>query len=127
MLKQITLTAIAVPAVLAVTAGTASAHECINASKQNQAAGVQIVISDDGIEWISDGLQRRIDKGLVDLETGEGFHGLIGFDIDGDGVADLSTWIVGPTGEIPDAAQDNGAECEGIVDVEYYFTNCVEA
>ena len=67
------------------SAGIASAHECINISKKNQAAGVQIVFGEgDAPVWVSSGLQKRIDAGLVDLETGDGFHGLIGIDFDGD-------------------------------------------
>ncbi|HWJ11282.1 MAG TPA: hypothetical protein VNS46_18015 [Nocardioides sp.] len=105
-----------------VTSGVASAHECVNISKKNQAAGVQIVFGDgDAPVWVSAGLQRRIDAGLVDLETGEGFHGLIGIDFDGDSVADVATYIVGPDGEIPSQAQDRGAPCAGVVDFEALF------
>ena len=79
--------------------------------------------------WISNGLQRRIDQGVVDPLTGEGFHGLIGFDLDGDGVADVSTWVgVGPEGtEIPDNAQENGPACRGLTNLFVYLTTCVEA
>ncbi|MBM0126409.1 hypothetical protein [Pimelobacter simplex] len=109
-------------AVAALVAAPASAHECVNISKQNQAAGVQIVFGEgDAPVWISNGLQKRIDAGLVDLETGDGFHGLIGFDFDGDSVADVATYIVGPGGEIPPEAQDNGAPCNGVVNFEAYF------
>ena len=49
--------------------------------------------------YISQGLQERLEHGVIDSDTfEEEFHGLIAFDADGDGVADLSTWIgVGPT------------------------------
>ena len=105
-----------------VSSGVASAHECVNISKQNQAAGVQIVFGEgDAPVWISSGLQKRIDAGLVDLDTGEGFSGLIGFDFDGDKVADVATFIVGPDGEIPRQAQDNGAPCAGVVNFEALF------
>lgn len=105
-----------------VTSGVGSAHECINISKKNQAAGVQIVFGEgDAPVWVSAGLQKRIDAGLVDLESGEGFHGLIGFDFDGDSVADVATYIVGPGGEIPKQAQDNGAPCAGVVNFEALF------
>ena len=115
----------AATAVLGVTASQASAHECVNASKKNQAAGVQLVINDaDELVWISRGLQTRIDRGLVDPETGEGFSGLIGFDVDGDGAADFSTWIVGPDGELPTQAQYNGATCQGVMNIGEYFEQC---
>jgi len=120
-------TLLAVPAVVALAAGPATAHECYNASKKDQAAGVQIIFGGEEFTplWISDGLQKRIDQGLVDLETGEGFHGLIGVDFEGDGTVDFSTWIVGPDDEIPLQAQQNGAPCSGVVNVEEFFTNCV--
>lgn len=108
------------------SAGIASAHECINISKKNQAAGVQIVFGEgDAPVWVSSGLQKRIDAGLVDLETGDGFHGLIGIDFDGDNVADVATYIVGPDGEIPPNAQQNGAPCAGVVNFEALFA-CME-
>ena len=70
-------------------------------------------------------LQHRVDQGLVDLTTGEGFSGLIGIDITGDGVADLSTFLVGPTFAIPDVAQLSGAPCHGTVSIEEFFSNCL--
>jgi hypothetical protein len=113
---------IALPTTLVLAAGPAFAHQCVNASKKNQAAGVQIVFGDgDDPLWVSRGLQRRIDKGLVDLDTGEGFHGLLGIDVTGDGVVDFATYIVGPESEIPVPAQMNGADCKGIVNVEQFF------
>lgn len=113
---------VAVPAALTLVAGPAFAHQCVNASKKNQAAGVQIVFGDgDEPLWVSKGLQKRIDAGLVDMETGEGFRGLLGIDVTGDGVVDFATYIVGPGGEIPVPAQMNGADCKGIVNVEQFF------
>jgi hypothetical protein len=105
------------------------AHECINASKKNQAAGAQIVFGpDDQVLFITEGLQSRIEQGVVDFETGEGFHGLIAFDVDGDGVADASTWIgVGPEGEIPLEAQFRGPACRGLTNIGIYFEQCVGA
>ena len=95
--------------------GTALAFECTNASKSDQAAGAQLVLGPDFQTpiYISQGLQKRLEQGVVDAETfEEDFHGLIAFDIDGDGVADLSTWIgVGPDGEVPLAAQFAGPAC----------------
>lgn len=114
-------TALAVPVVLGMAAGPASAHECVNANKQ-QDAGVQILFDETFTPvWVSKGLQKRIDQGLVDMEEGEGFHGLMGIDFDGDLVADVSTYIVGPFGEIAHQAQTNGAECHGIVNIEAFF------
>jgi len=117
--------AIVVPAVIALTAGTASAHECVNASKKDQASGAQIVFDgNDEIIYATPGLMKRIEAGQVDLETGEGFHGIIGVDFDSDGVVDFSTYIVGPGAVLPGQAQENGAECQGIVNIETYFTAC---
>jgi hypothetical protein len=108
-------------------AAPASAHECTNASKQNPAAGAQIVFGpNDEVLFISAGLQRRIEQGLVDPDTGEGFHGLIAFDADGDGVADASTWIgVGPDGEVPLQAQFRGPACRGLTNLFVYFEQCI--
>jgi len=112
---------------LLVGAGPAFAHECVNASKQNQAAGVQIVIDANTGEavWVSNGLAHRIDQGLIDPDTGAGFSGLVGFDLDGDAVADVSTFIVGPEMEIPEQAQFNGPACHGITNIEVFFSQCV--
>ena len=74
--------------------------------------------------WVSKGLQGRIDRGLVDPATGEGFSGLIGFDVDGDGAADFATFIVGPNDEIPLQAQMNGATCKGIVNIGVWLEQC---
>jgi hypothetical protein len=91
------LRSIAVTTALLAAAEPAWAHECVNADK-NAAAGVQVVIdvNTGALVWTSHGLQQRINQGLVDPETGEGFSGLLGFDLNGDGVADVSTFIVGP-------------------------------
>lgn len=58
-------------------------------------------------------------------DTGAGFHGLIGFDFDGDGTVDVQTFIVGPDDEIPELAQFNGPSCHGITNVGIYFTECL--
>jgi hypothetical protein len=117
---------VAAAAALLAAAGPAWAHECVNADK-NQASGVQVVIDANTGElvWVSQGLQQRIAQGLVDPDTGEGFSGLLGFDLDGDAVADVSTFIVGPDMEIPEQAQLNGPACHGITNVEVFFTQCV--
>jgi hypothetical protein len=124
--RRLMLGSVAAAAALLAAAGPAWAHECVNADK-NQAAGVQVVIDANtgDLVWASQGLQQRIAQGLVDPDTGEGFSGLLGFDLDGDAVADVSTFIVGPDMEIPEQAQLNGPACHGITNVEVFFTQCV--
>jgi hypothetical protein len=124
--RRLALGSVAVTTALLAAAGPAWAHECGNADK-NQAAGVQVVIdvNTGAIVWVSNGLQQRFDLGLVDPDTGEGFSGLLGFDLDGDGATDVSTYIVGPNAEIPDAAQFNGAVCHGVINLEVFFTQCL--
>lgn len=123
--RRVALGAVAAAATIVLTAGPGLAHECINASR-NGIAGAQLVLgSDDSILWISNGLQQRVDQGLVDMDTGEGFSGLVAFDIDGDGVGDLATWIVGPNGEIPLKAQFNGDPCKGVTNIGLWFEECM--
>ena len=124
--RRLLLGSVAVTTALLAAAGPVWAHECMNADK-NQAAGVQVVIdvNTGAIVWTTNGLQRRIDQGLVNPDTGEGFSGLLGFDLNGDGTADVSTYIVGPNAEIPDQAQFNGAACHGVMSIEAFFTQCV--
>lgn len=124
--RRLALGSAAVTTAILAAAGPAWAHECVNADK-NQASGVQVVIDANtgALVWISQGLQQRIAQGLVDPDTGEGFSGLLGFDVDGDGVVDVSTFIVGPEMEIPEQAQLNGPACHGITNVEVFFTQCV--
>ncbi|HEX5994951.1 MAG TPA: hypothetical protein VFY84_07410 [Jiangellales bacterium] len=124
--RRLVLGSIAATTGLLAAAGPAWAHECVNASK-NQSAGVQIVIDGNTgeIVWLSNGLQERIEQGLVNPLTGEGFSGLIGFDLNGDGTADVSTFIVGSNMELPAQAQFNGPACHGITNVEVFFTQCM--
>jgi hypothetical protein len=107
-------------------ASSALGHECINASKSYQAAGAQILIGPTGeIVWTTEGLANRIAQGVVEPDTGAGFHGLIAFDADGDDNADYSTWIeVGPDGEVPLVAQLNGPLCKGLTNLFIFFTEC---
>jgi hypothetical protein len=114
--------------VLVLMAGPALAHECTNASKKYADSGAQLVLgANDDVLFISKGLETRIAQGLVDFETGEGFSGLIAFDVDGDGVADASTWIVGPDDEIPLVAQFAGPACQGVTNIGVYFEQCINA
>jgi hypothetical protein len=112
-----------------VLAAPVLADECINASKSDPAAGAQVLIGSDGqILWVTEGGLHRIEQGLVDPDTGEGFHGLIAFDLDGDGVADISTWFgVGPDGEIPLEAQFRGPACRGLTNIGIYLEQCLGA
>jgi hypothetical protein len=128
MRTRITAAILGVAASL-VLASSALASDCINVSKSDQADGAQVLI--DGttgeIVWITEGLATRLEQGVVDPETGEGFHGLIAFDADGDGDADFSTWFgVGPDGtEIPIEAQLMGPACRGLTSIGIYFTQCL--
>ena len=109
--------------------GSAFAHDCTNASKDahNPGAGVQGIFDTNTgtFEWLSTGLQQRVDSGLVDLNTGAGFHGLIGLDFNSDGVADVVTYLVGPASELPQTAQNNGSPCHGVTSLDTYFTQCL--
>jgi len=105
---------------LAIFAGPALAEHCYNPNKP-AGAGAQVIL-DENFEVGPDsvqtkGLQNRIDKGLVDTEEGEGYHGIVGFDLDGDGEADFSTWQVTPTGSIPHQAIFNGSPDHGIIQI----------
>ena len=124
-IRRLLLGAVTLMAAAVLAAGPVLAGHCANADK-NQAAGVQVTISFvTGQITVSSGLQRRIDQGLVDPITFEGFSGLAGFDVTGDNVADLTTFIVGPNFEIPEEAQLSGATCHGIVSIEDFFTECL--
>jgi len=108
-------------------ASSVMAHECTNASKSSPAAGAQVVIGVNGeILFATSGVLARIEQGLIDPVTGDGYRGIIAFDIDGDGVADASTWFgVGPDGEIPLVAQFKGPACKGLTNIGIYLTQCV--
>lgn len=108
-------------------ASSALATECTNASKSDPAAGAQALIdaTTGEILWTTEGLANRLAQGVVDPATSEGFHGLVAFDVNGDGVADFSTWInVGPDGEVPLVAQLSGPACRGLTNLFLYFTVC---
>ncbi|MGA8987590.1 hypothetical protein [Aeromicrobium sp.] len=125
VISRMVMGSLGVVAAGVLAAGPASAHECVNASK-NPAAGVQIVFNQyDEVVYVSKGLQSRFDRGLVDPNTGDGFHGLVGFDMDGDNVADISIYITGPESELPHQAQVNGPPCRGVTNIQTYFEQCV--
>ncbi|MGH8971842.1 MAG: hypothetical protein ACRD0C_01375 [Acidimicrobiia bacterium] len=112
MRKLVAVPVVALGVVL-LTGSSAFAHECINLNKP-AGAGAQIVIDENGeVVWATNGLIKRFERGLIG-EEGEGFHGIIGFG-DADGNVFGSTYIVGPNGEIPIAAQQNGSPDHGIV------------
>jgi hypothetical protein len=127
MTRRIAAAILAVVASLAV-ASTTLAGDCTNASKSDPADGAQVLIdlNTGEVLWTTEGLANRLEQGVVG-PNGEGFHGLIAFDIDGDGVADASTWFgVGPEGEeIPVVAQLNGPACRGLTNIGIYLTECV--
>ena len=125
--QRVLYAAVAAGAGVLLAAGPSLAHECVNASKKNQAAGVQVVIDAEtgDIVWTTNGVANRLAQGLIDPVTGEGFQGLLGFDLDGDGAADVSTWMVGPNGEIPLNAQFNGPACKGVTNIETWFAECI--
>ena len=125
MRRPITATFLGVVASL-VLATSALGHECINASKSDQGAGAQALIGPSGeVVWMTEGLANRLEHGLIDPDTTEGFHGLIAVDVDGDGIADFSTWLdVGPHGEIPLVAQLSGPLCKGLTNLFIYFMEC---
>lgn len=97
--------------------GIAGAHQCTNASKP-PGAGAQVVIdgNTDEVVYATKGLLNRFERGLIGPD-GEGYHGLVGVDLDGDAKADMMTYIVTPTGEIPTKAQQNGSPDHGIVNL----------
>ena len=116
--RRTVMGAVAAAGLVVATAGAGLAHECTNLDKK-PGAGAQIIFGPTGdVEYMTTGLQNRVNRGIVDLETGQGFSGLVGLDFDGDGAADAFTWIVGPNGEIPLQAQWNGSMCHGVINME---------
>ena len=107
-------------------ASTALGFECTNISKSDPSAGAQVIIGPgDEIVWVTPGLARRLERGLIG-PNGEGFHGIIAFDFDGDGHADASTYVgVGPDGEIPLTAQLAGPACRGMTNLGIVFEQCL--
>jgi hypothetical protein len=126
VIRRTALVALGGAAALVLSAGPSLATECVNASKQ-WTAGIQVIVdlTTGEVEWSTPGLANRFAQGLVDPETGEGFHGLVGLDFNGDGAVDFSTYVVGPDDEIPELAQFNGPACHGVTNVGIYFSECV--
>ena len=127
MRRSITASFLGIVTSLAI-ASSALGHECTNASKSDPAAGAQALIDSNTGEilWMTEGLANRLANGVVDPNTTEGFHGLVAFDLNSDGIADFSTWIgVGPDGEVPLVAQLSGPACRGLTNLFLYFTVCV--
>ena len=124
-IRRLLLGVVTFLALVVLAAGPVLAGHCTNADK-NPAAGVQVTINlVTGQITVSSGLQQRIDQGIVDPITFEGFSGLAGFDVTGDNVADVTTYIVGPNFEIPPQAQLNGATCHGVISIEAFLTDCL--
>ena len=126
-MRRSTLVTVLAAALCLLVAAPALADHCTNASKSDPMNGAQVLIGADGsLLWVTEGLKNRFDRGLIG-EEGEGFHGIIAFDFDGDKVADASTWVgVGPEGEaIADPALLNGPACRGVTAIGVYLTECV--
>ena len=127
MRRPITAAFLGIVASLAI-ASSALAHECVNASKSDQAAGAQALIDANTGEilWITEGLTNRLAKGVVDPNHRRRPPRPDRLRCHGDGNADYSTWIeVGPDGEVPLVAQLSGPACRGLTNLFLYFTDCV--
>ncbi|HET9500907.1 MAG TPA: hypothetical protein VFO98_11665 [Marmoricola sp.] len=126
LVRRSAAVAVATVTILTVGAGSALAHECVNPDKK-AGAGAQVLIDltneDAPPVFLTKGIQQRFESGVTTQDT---FRGLIGFDMDGDGTADLTTWIVGKYGEIPLKAQLSGAECHGVINIGTYFEVCMQ-
>ena len=113
LIQRLGVGVVGATAAVLLAAGPAVAHQCTNANKP-PAAGAQAVLGPDGEPvFIKSGFLKRIDKGLIDPEAGD-FHGIVAFDIDGTLV---SSYFVGPNGELPHQAQENGSPDHGIVNI----------
>lgn len=121
--RAATVTAVTISTIALGTA-PALAHQCVNPDKQ-PGAGAQVIMNfvTGGMSFANPGIEHRFTSGVTTEET---FRGLIGFDVDGDGTADGTTWIVGKYGEIPQTAQQAGAACHGVINFEAWMA-CLEA
>jgi hypothetical protein len=119
---RLATTAVAVPVFVALGTGIAQAHQCTNANKPVDAGWRVLVGPGDTLSFNDPGLEQQFAK---DPDAAfDRFSGILGIDFDGDGDADLTTYIVGPNGELPEAAQLSGSECNGIVNIGAYF-DCI--
>ena len=123
--SRITVIPVAAAIALGVTAGPAAADHCVNANTNNQ--GLQVVIDAATGEpsYLAPGVRRRVERGLIDVATGDGFAGPLGIDFDGDGTADVVSLQVTPWNAIPEPALVNGATCHGIVDIATFLSVCL--
>ena len=124
--RRLTTTAVTAISVMGLTAGPALAHHCINPNKQ-PTAGAQVTLGAPSFDPVAhtDVFQKRIDRLGFD-EALASYAGPVGIDLDGDMVADVSTYQVTPTGSLPDGAVLNGSECNGIIDPGA-FMSCLSA
>jgi hypothetical protein len=126
-LRRAAIGTAAAAAAIILGAGPALADHCTNASKP-AGSGIQVLLDAEfeNVLWLSDGVQQRIDAGIINPDDGTGFTGLLGVDLDGDLAADISIWVFddNPWGAIPEPALANGAECHGVMDVGEYFEKC---
>ena len=126
MRRPIAATILAAVASLAL-ASSVLATDCMNASKPDQSAGALVIVNGvtGEIEYLQNGVVQRLEQGLIG-DDGSGFHGLIGFDFDGDGTVDVSTWWgVGFANEVPEVAQLSGPACRGLTSIGIYFEECL--
>jgi hypothetical protein len=123
-LQRTASTAAATISVILVGAAPALAHECVNPDKQ-PGAGAQVIFNEatGAMTFANPGIEKRFTSGVTTEDT---FRGLIVFDFVGAGTVDGTTWIVGKYGEIPQQAQEAGADCHGVINFEAWFA-CMEA
>ena len=123
LMRRSAIVVTAAASAVLVGAAPALAHQCVNPDKQ-PGAGAQVIFSEaTGMTFANAGIEKRFTSGVT---TEDSFRGLVGFDFDGDGRVDGTTWIVGKYGEIPQQAQQAGADCHGVIDFEAWFA-CMES
>jgi hypothetical protein len=126
ILKKAAFGAAAVAGTIVLAAGPALAHECTNVARNDidPSKGAQIIFGCGEDEILA-----AKPHALALLQSGKFPSGWIAFDVDCDGVADAGTYIVGPEGEIPTQAQQNGSPDHGVVNICDYFglpPNCFD-
>ena len=109
---------------VALSAGPAFAHDCVNLSKNTSSVGVIVGTEDspcpNEVIITSNGLQQRLDKFGFD---GVNFTGPMGIDVNCDGIVDVTSYSPGggTQGVIPAAEKGQGqnrALCKGLTNVE---------